>query len=136
MKAARIELENVDDLHELVERIVDTRLQEARALAGGLETREKQALHDFRIACKRLRYALERFQELYIAPEAIADRLSQLQDALGEAHDRDVLLSILPPSMAATERRLKSDREACVNRAVVHWGELQQLMQTLDSHRI
>jgi CHAD domain-containing protein len=136
MKAARIELENVDDLHELVERIVDTRLQEARALAGGLETREKQALHDFRIACKRLRYALERFQELYTAPEPIADRLSQLQDALGEAHDHDVLLSILPPSMAATERRLKSDREACVNRAVVYWGELQQLMQTLDSHRI
>lgn len=123
-------------MHEVVERIVNTRLEEASALAGGLETRERQALHDFRIACKRLRYALERFRELVPASEPIADRLAQLQDALGEAHDRDVLLPILPPSMGATERRLKSDREACVNRAVAHWGELQQMMRALDSHRI
>lgn len=136
MKAARIEFESVDDLSALVERVVATRLQEARALAGGLEAREKQALHDFRIACKRLRYALERFRELDPAFEPIAERLAQLQDALGEAHDRDVLLSILPPSMAATERRLKGDREERVNRAVAHWAELQQLMQALDSHRI
>ena len=38
--------------------------------------------------------------------------------------------------MAATERRLKDDREECVNRAVARWGEVQQLMQALDSHRI
>ena len=73
MKAARIELKGVDNLSALVERVVRTRLQEARALAGGLETREKQALHDFRIACKRLRYALERFQELDPAFEPVAE---------------------------------------------------------------
>jgi CHAD domain-containing protein len=136
VKAARIDLKGVENLSALVERVVRMRLQEARALAGGLESREKQALHDFEIACKRLRYALERFQELDPAFAPLAEPLARLQDALGEAHDRDVLLSILPPSMAATERRLKGDREVCVNRAVAHWGELQQLMQALDSHRI
>ncbi len=136
MKAERIDLEGVDDVRQLVARVVRTRLHEARSLAGELERREKQGLHDFRIACKRLRYALERFQVLDASLEPVAGRLAQLQDALGEAHDRDVLLSILPPTMASTERRLMTDREACVDRAVAYWADLEQLMQPLDSHPI
>jgi CHAD domain-containing protein len=136
MKAGRIDLEGVDDVRELAERVVATRLREAHALTSGLDSRDKQGLHDFRIACKRLRYALERFAALDQSLEAIAQRLAALQDALGEAHDRDMLLAILPAAMTATERRLRSDREACVDRAVANWTELQQLMQALDSHRI
>lgn len=136
MKPQRVDLHGVDDVDELVDRVLQTRLREARDLAHGLGERQRQGLHDFRIACKRLRYALERFQSLEPSLEQIADRLSSLQDALGEAHDRDVLLTILPPTMAATERRLVAEREACVDRAIVLWQELEQLMQALDSHRI
>ena len=126
----------MDDVRELVDRIVQARLGEARALTIGLERRDKQGLHDFRIAGKRLRYALERFQALEPSLEAAAERLALLQDALGEAHDRDVLLGILPPAMTATERRLRSEREEFVDRAIAQWRELEQLMQALDSHQI
>jgi len=136
MKPQRIDLHGVYDVGKLVERVVRIRLREARALANGLDRRDKQGLHDFRIACKRLRYALERFQALEPSIETLADKLALLQDALGEAHDRDVLLAILPPMMPATERRLVNDRDACVDRAVALWRVLEQSMQALDSHSI
>jgi CHAD domain-containing protein len=136
MKPERVDLAGVHDVRELVERVVQTRLREARAFSGGLMHRDKQGLHGFRIACKRLRYALERFQALEPSLGEIADRLALLQDALGEAHDRDVLLGILPPTMPVTERRLQTEREEFVDRAVGCWRELEQLMQALDSHRI
>lgn len=135
MKPRRIDLRGVRTVDELVDRVLQTRLKEARALASGLERRDKQGLHDFRIACKRLRYALERFQVVEPSLEEIAECLATLQDALGEAHDRDVLLTILPPTMAATEHRLQAERTELVDRAVALWGRLQQMMQALDSHR-
>jgi CHAD domain-containing protein len=82
-----------------------------------------------------LRYALERFQSVEPSLEEIAEGLAALQDALGAAHDRDVLLTILPPTMPGTERRLKSERAALVDRAVTLWRRLDQMMQALDSHR-
>ena len=136
MKPKSIDLAGVDDVRELVDRIVQARLSEARALTIGLERHDKQGLHDFRIAGKRLRYALERFQTLEPSLEAAAERLALLQDALGEAHDRDVLLGILPRAMTATERRLRGEREEFVDRAIAQWRELEQLMQALDSHQI
>jgi CHAD domain-containing protein len=136
LKPQRVGLEGVDDVQDLVARVLRARLREARALTTGLARRDKQGLHDFRIAGKRLRYALERFQTLDPSLETIAERLALVQDALGEAHDRDVLLAILPPSMPSTERRLKNEREAFVDRSQALWSELEQLMQALDSHRI
>lgn len=136
MKPKRVDLAGVDEVDELVERVVRTRLGEARTLAPGLQRRDKKELHDFRIACKRLRYALERFGSLEPSLEQVADKLASLQAALGEAHDRDVLLTILPPTMPLTERRLMNDRERCVDRANALWRELEQLMQALDSHPI
>lgn len=136
MKPEQVDLKSVDDVDELVNRVLRTRLREARSLAMGLRSRDKQDLHDFRIACKRLRYAAERFKSLEPSLERIAESLTLLQDALGDAHDRDVLLSILPAAMAATERRLCNERERRVDRAVELWNTIEQLMQALDSHRI
>ena len=135
MKPERVDLRGVASVDELVGRVLQTRLREARALTGGLQRRDKQSLHDFRIACKRLRYALERFRTVDPSLEQIADRLALLQDALGEAHDRDVLLSILPPAMPATERRLQAERAELVESSSALWSELERMMQALDSHR-
>jgi len=134
VKPKHVDLRGAGGVGDVAKRVLETRLSEARALAGELEHRERRGLHDFRIACKRLRYALERFEALESSLAVAADRLAHLQGELGEAHDRDVLLAILPPAMGQTERRLQSEREACVDRAIMLWAELRGLMQAFDSH--
>ncbi|MBV8343817.1 MAG: CHAD domain-containing protein [Candidatus Eremiobacteraeota bacterium] len=123
MKPERIDLRGAGDLDDIVRRVVQTRLREVEGLASGLERRDKQGLHDLRIACKRLRYALERFEELDPLLAKQAQHFSALQDALGEAHDRDVLLTILPPTMGKTQQRLQQERERCVDRAAELWKQ-------------
>lgn len=122
MKPRRIDFNGAGTKRAVIERVLHTRLSEALDLAPALEARDRQALHDFRIACKRLRYALERFTNGKPALERAAERLASVQDALGEAHDRDVLLTILPPNIPETERRLMEEREECVDRAATEWN--------------
>jgi CHAD domain-containing protein len=128
VKPEPVLLRGVTDVTELARRVLRTRLREVRALAGGLERRDQKGLHAFRIACKRFRYALERFDELETSLKAPAKSFALLQDALGKAHDRDVLLSILPAAMAQTEHRLRTEREADVDRALVLWAQAQELL--------
>lgn len=126
MKPEPVLLRGVTDSTELARRVLHTRLREVRRLAGGLGRRDQLGLHNFRIACKRFRYALERFSELEPSLEAPAKTFALLQDALGEAHDRDVLLSILPAAMAQTEHRLRTERETFVDRAGALWTQAQE----------
>ena len=136
VKPERVGLRGVKTTDDVVTRVLQTRLREVRAMSAHLERRLPAGLHDFRIACKRLRYAIERFSRLDSSLAPIGERLAFLQDALGEAHDRDVLLAILPPDMPATERRLRSEREAQVDRAEFIWNDVKQWMRALDSHPI
>jgi CHAD domain-containing protein len=128
VKPEPVHLRGVTDGIELARRVLQTRVREVRRLAGGLQQRDRRELHDFRIACKRLRYALERFEDLEPSLETLAKAFALLQDALGEAHDRDELLSILPVAMVATEHRLRNERAASVDRAVVLWTQAQELL--------
>jgi len=128
VKPEPVHLRGVTDAIELARRVLRTRVGEVRRLAGGLQQRDQQGLHNFRIACKRLRYALERFADIEPSLETVAKPLALLQDALGEAHDRDVLLSVLPAAMAGTEHRLTGEREAWVDRAVALWTQGQKLL--------
>jgi CHAD domain-containing protein len=136
MKPQPVDLRDTTGVDEVVERVLETRLREVRDLATGLQSRDQKGLHDFRIACKRLRYALERFEALDPSLESAALRLAELQDALGEAHDRDGLLVILPPAMATTEHRLRAEREASVDRAVALWDEVRAVIEAVNSHRV
>jgi CHAD domain-containing protein len=136
VKPQRVDFSGVRRIEQLTDRIVKTRAGEVRAQTGALQQREMSGLHDFRIACKRLRYAIERFHKGDPVFEPIGEGLALLQDALGEAHDRDVLLAILPPSMPETERRLRTEREASIDRAMTVWQKVEQWMRALDSHRI
>jgi CHAD domain-containing protein len=124
VKPHRIHFNGAETRRAVIERILRTRLSEALDLAPALTGRERQALHNFRIACKRLRYALERYTNGEPHFERAAERLASVQDALGEAHDRDVLLTILPPNMPETERRLMHEREVFVDRAASEWSAI------------
>lgn len=68
--------------------------RDARRLRHGPEA---DAMHDLRIAAKKLRYSLEFFRPLY--PPRVIDvrvrELKALQDCLGDLHDLDQLLAAL-----------------------------------------
>jgi hypothetical protein len=77
------------------ERIVATRLDELCSFAPrALDPARVKALHDMRIAAKRLRYILEVGAEPCFGPYATTaiKRAKELQDLLGELHDCDVQL--------------------------------------------
>ena len=96
-------------LAEAAARTLTVRLAEFEGHLPALDTPEDaDALHDLRIAAKRLRYTVELFQSV-LPPDApkLIDRLKDLQDDLGFIHDRDVLVEL-----ARAEHRAAGEREA------------------------
>jgi CHAD domain-containing protein len=93
-------------LAQAASQIVTVRTNEVYALAAGaLPGEDAVALHDMRIAAKRLRYVLELigFPLGEVASEA-ERRMRELQTLIGDIHDCDVLLERL----AHHERRESS----------------------------
>lgn len=95
MKARKVKgLDPRGELAANVERIVRVRTDELHSFVPrALDPSEVQALHDMRIAAKRLRYILElhaRNFGPYAA--AAAKRAKELQDLIGEIHDCDVTI--------------------------------------------
>ncbi len=118
MKARRVEgIEPEGTLADNAERIVRARLAELQSFVpAALDPVEVEALHDLRIAAKRLRYVLEVTAESCFGPYArtAAKRAKQLQDLIGEIHDCDVAL---PRLREATEERRAADVAALRERA-------------------
>ena len=96
-------------LDDAAARIVATRLGELTKLAAKAQDPEKvKALHDTRIAAKRLRYVLEITAPCF-GPyaETATKKVKELQDLVGEIHDCDEML----PRLDDLRRRLR-DRDA------------------------
>ena len=95
MKARRVKGLDCDgSLGDNAQRIVATRLDELCSFVPrAFDPAQVEALHDMRIAAKRLRYVLEVTDSCFgpYAPEA-GKRTKELQDLLGEIHDCDVLV--------------------------------------------
>ncbi len=82
-------------LADNLERMIATRLDELCSFVPrALDPSRMKALHDMRIAAKRLRYILEVGAEPCFGPYAVTaiKRTKELQDLLGELHDCDVQL--------------------------------------------
>jgi CHAD domain len=95
-------------LADNLERIVRVRADELEAFVPrALDARKVNALHDMRIAAKRLRYILE-LGSPALGPyaETAAKRAKALQDLLGEIHDCDVTL---PRVLALIDRTREAD---------------------------
>lgn len=104
----------------LTERLDDLTKHEAGSRAGT----DPEALHDMRVASRRLRAAVEAFGVCYRGKEfrRIARQTKELTRALGDVRDRDVLLERLDayaatvppdeaPAVALLAARLRAERE-------------------------
>jgi CHAD domain-containing protein len=116
-------------LADNLERIVATRLDELCSFVPrALDPQRMKALHDMRIAAKRLRYILEVGAEPCFGPYAVEaiKRTRDLQDLLGELHDCDVQL----PRVRALQDEL---RAADALEARARAGDAPDLDPTLAS---
>jgi hypothetical protein len=92
MKARKVTgLDPDGPLDENLRRIVSVRLGELRSFAHAVgDPTAVEALHDMRIAAKRLRYVLELGEPVLGAPARRgAKEMRRIQDLLGEIHDSD-----------------------------------------------
>ena len=112
MKARKVKgLEPDEPLADNAERIVLVRLDELCGfMPRAADPDEVVALHDMRIAAKRLRYILEVTGPCF-GPyaEKATKMVKDLQDLLGEIHDCDVQI---PETEAFAERLLGEDARA------------------------
>ena len=123
MKARQIDLSDAWGVDDAMRRIAIVRFAEVLTLVPALRRGRASELHDLRIACKRLRYALERFTAREPALLDAATRLAQLQDVLGDLHDRDVLLALVPRELHGTAQRIREERNDALARARALWRD-------------
>ena len=109
MKARKVKgLEPDGALADNAERIVRVRLDELQSfIPAALHPEEVTALHDMRIAAKRLRYVLEVTADCFGDDVRRAVKpVKALQDVLGEIHDCD---EHLPEVRALREETIAAD---------------------------
>lgn len=85
--------------HALPRRLADVRAYEDRVL-GPADGHDVDAVHDMRVAARRLRAAIAMFRPEVRATELV-DRVKHLRDALGAVRDVDVQLAWLKEVLAS-----------------------------------
>jgi CHAD domain-containing protein len=124
MKARAVEgLDPAGSLRPNVARIVATRLDELRCLSNAaLAPEASEAQHNLRIAAKRLRYVLELFASCLggKGPEEARRAAKQLQSALGDLHDCDLILGKVE-GIGSVEALLRERRERLFREFVTLW---------------
>jgi CHAD domain-containing protein len=117
MKARKVKgLNPVMPLADAAERIIRVRLEELCSFVpDALDPARDDALHDLRIAAKRLRYLLEITAPCFgTYAGTAAKRARELQDLAGEIHDCDVML---PEVLGRVEELRAADAAALRERA-------------------
>jgi hypothetical protein len=104
-------LDPAGTLADNAERIVRVRLDELCSfMPAAADPDEVVALHDMRIAAKRLRYILEVCGQCFGSyADTATKHVKDLQDLLGEIHDCDVQI---PATVAFAEQLLATDAAA------------------------
>lgn len=97
MKAAKVRVDPDAPFGAGVLKILSVRLDEMYSLAASVDAPEHvQALHDMRIAAKRVRYVLEVAEPAFGDPARRGVKaMKRLQDLMGEIRDCDELLPII-----------------------------------------
>jgi hypothetical protein len=134
MKARKVrKLDPEMPLADAAERILRVRVDELYSFAPrALDPSEGRALHDMRIAAKRLRYLLELTAPCFGAYAVTgAKRAKQLQDLLGEIHDCDVMLPLVRDHLGA----LRADDAAELRRMAGDAEDLDPTLAARAPHR-
>jgi CHAD domain-containing protein len=133
VKARRVKgLDPDGTLADNAERIVRVRLDELCGfMPAAADPDEIVALHDMRIAAKRLRYILEVCGPCFGAYAKNATKMAKaLQDLLGEIHDCDVQV----PETAAFAARLREADAAALHEAAGNADDLDPALLKQAPH--
>jgi hypothetical protein len=89
-------------LAENARRILAVRIGEYYSYAPIVDDeRQMEALHNLRIAAKRLRYTLELFRSVFgEIGERLIDQVKEIQELLGQLHDHDVRIALIEDELA------------------------------------
>ena len=103
-------------LEENARRILAVRIGEYYSFAPIVPREDAgEALHDLRIAAKRLRYTLELFRSVFgKVGERQIERVKAVQEELGAIHDHDVLIALIEDELGKTS----AEQAEAVNEAV------------------
>jgi CHAD domain-containing protein len=107
--------------------IILERLKELEKLSDGLfRPFDVETLHDVRIAAKRLRYALELFQQCFgHSITTYARRVARLQSALGDVHDCDVWIESFGKHVSDARKKKQNDQVAAFVWLLNHFVRLR-----------
>lgn len=107
--------------------IIRERLKEVEKLSDCLfRPFDVETLHEMRISAKRLRYALELFQQCWGHSMATyAKRVTRIQSALGEVHDCDVWIESFSKQIGQAKKEKKDDQVAAYLWLLNHFIKLR-----------
>jgi CHAD domain-containing protein len=107
--------------------IILDRLKELEKLSQGLfDPFDIETLHEMRIAAKRLRYAIELFQQCWgNSIGGFAKRVARLQTALGDLHDCDVWIESFGKEVSAARKQKQPEQVAAFIWLLSHFVKLR-----------
>ena len=101
MKARKVKLDADATFEEGVRKTLAVRMEELDSFADAAQDEtNREALHDMRIAAKRVRYVLEISDPVFADAKAGVRAAKKVQDLLGELHDCDELLPVIDAHVA------------------------------------
>jgi CHAD domain-containing protein len=119
--------------------VILDRLKELEKLSESLyKPFEIESLHDMRIAAKRLRYALELFQQCWgRSLQTHAKNAARMQTELGEVHDCDVWMESIGKRIAQARKQKQYDQIAAFIWLLSHFVKVRtkHLRQAYDLWR-
>lgn len=135
--AIELRFSSAEDPEQAQRHVIRVRFAETLQRQSSLGGEDDEALHAFRLACKRLRFALERLDSQSPQLERAHTLATRLTDELGFAHDCAELADLARENSAPlVEARARRDRDRYVARARRLWrhgfrttGEFQALAE-------
>ncbi len=129
-----------DTTREAAIKVLWTRFEEMWSQREGVVKRfELEAVHDMRVASRRLRTAMQTFRPCFARKsfKVHAQRIKALADLLGEVRDRDVLLDELKSDLEHLPEDERAGLEGLVNdlksQRKIYREELKLMLEELES---